>query len=136
VSDANSVLDASALLAFMFDEPGAGMVEEALADGAVISAVNWAEMLTKVAEIGHPPDDVAKRLTALLGDALVIAPLSAEDGPAVAALRPSTRNAGLSLGDRACLALAQRLGLPALTTDRAWTQLATSIGVAVQLART
>jgi PIN domain nuclease of toxin-antitoxin system len=132
VSDAASVLDASALLAFMFDEPGAAIVEQALADGAFISAVNWAEVLT---EIGRPVHDDAQRLMRLLGDALTIHPLTAEDGPAIAALRSITRSIGLSLGDRACLALAHRLGLPALTTDRSWTQLATSIDVGIRLAR-
>jgi PIN domain nuclease of toxin-antitoxin system len=135
VSDATSVLDASALLAFIFDEPGADIVEHALADAAVISAVNWAEALTKIAEIDQPAAMIAEQLTTLLGDALVIEPLTTADGPAIARLRLLTRDAGLSLGERSCLALAQRLGVPAVTTDRAWTQLGAHIGIAVQLAR-
>jgi PIN domain nuclease of toxin-antitoxin system len=119
----------------MLEEPGADLVEEALTDVAVISAVNWAEALTKVAEIGQPPDDVAERLRTLLGDALMIEPLSPEDAPAIARLRPLPRDAGLSLGDRSCLALAQRLAQPAVTTDRAWTELGASVGVAIRLAR-
>ncbi len=61
------VLDASALLAFTFDEPGAAIVEQALARGAVVGAVNWAEVLSKVAEIGRSPVELAAQLDELLG---------------------------------------------------------------------
>lgn len=56
------VLDASALLAFLGDEPGADVVERALEQGAVMSAVNWAEVLSKAAEVGEDPDALATRL--------------------------------------------------------------------------
>jgi ribonuclease VapC len=71
--------------------------------------------------------------TAGVGDALTIVALDADDGPAIARLRQPTRHLGLSLADRACLALAQRLELPVLTTDRAWEQL--DLAVDVRLAR-
>ena len=71
--------------------------------------------------------------TAGLGDVLTIVALTADDGPAIARLRPTTRHLGLSLADRGCLALAQRLELPVVTTDRAWVQL--RIGVEIRLAR-
>ncbi len=129
------MLDASALLCFMFDEPGAEKVEAAFADRAVIGAVNWAEALSKVADLGGDPGEMIAHLDdhALLNDALRVVELTAVDGLAIAQLRPRTRDLGLSLGDRACLALAQRLGLPALTCDRVWAHL--DAGVAVELVR-
>lgn len=100
-----------------------------------MSAVNWAEVLSKVAETGGDPDAIAAQLEreGLLGDAPHIVPLEVSDGPAIARLRPATREHGLGLGDRACLAHAEGLGLPALTMDRAWAKL--DLGVTVELAR-
>ncbi len=70
----NCVLDASALLAFLRDEAGADVVERALEAGAAISAANWAEVLSKTAEVGEDPDVLAGRLQpeGLLGDALQV----------------------------------------------------------------
>jgi PIN domain nuclease of toxin-antitoxin system len=137
VSDgAGFVLDASGLLAHLLAEPGGEVVRDALAEqAAVMSAVNWAEVLSRLASAGADPDEVAQRLAseAELGDVLTVVALTASDGPAIARLRPTTRHLGLSLADRACLALAQRVGLPVLTTDRAWAQL--QIGVEIRLAR-
>ena len=118
----SSVLDASAVLAYLRDEEGAERVTEAIGAGAVMSAANWAEVLSKVADLGEDPGVLEARLISegLIGYALEIVPLEPRDGAAIAHLRPLTRAAGLSLGDRACLALAARLGLPALTADRAW----------------
>lgn len=130
------MLDASALLCFVFDEPGAENVEAAFADRVVIGAVNWAEALSKVADMGGDPGEMTARLEGhgVLDDALRVVELTAADGLAIARLRPQTRDLGLSLGDRACLALAQRLGLPVLTCDRAWAHV-TDAGVAVELVR-
>jgi len=123
------VLDASALLAFLREEPGAEAVARALEAGAAMSAANWAEVLSKAAEVGEDPDTLAERLQrdGLLGDALQVVALNAADGPGIARLRPITRERGLSLADRACLALAQPLALPALTTDRAWAGLGLAV---------
>lgn len=131
----NCVLDASALLAFLRDEPGADVVERALEAGAAISAANWAEVLSKTAEVGEDPDVLAGRLQreGLLGDALQVVSLDEADGPEIARLRLATRERGLSLADRACLALAQRLALPALTADRAWAGL--DLAITVELVR-
>lgn len=122
-------------MCFVFDEPGAENVEAALVDGAVIGAVNWAEVLSKVADLGGDPREMAGRLEGdgLLDDALRVVHLTGADGLAIAQLRLRTRRLGLSLGDRACVALAQRLELPALTCDRAWAHL--DVGVAVELVR-
>jgi ribonuclease VapC len=100
-----SVLDASALLAYLGDEPGADAVEMAIADRATIGAVNLAEVLGSLAVAGHDPEEARFDEDLALEAAL---------------LRPVTRHAGLSLGDRACLALARRLARPALTADAAW----------------
>ncbi len=117
------VLDASALLAYLNDEPGAERVETILPTGAAISAATWAEVLSKTADVGLEPARLVSGLadSGLLGGALRIEPLLREDAERMAELRPLTRKLGLS--DRACLALAIRLGSPAFTTDRSWTRL-------------
>lgn len=117
-----SVLDASALMAVLHAEDGASMVIEAIGEGAAVSVVNWAEVLSKLAEAGKDPEAAAAELRRAEGSrrALSIEPLTAADCVAVARLRPVTRRQGLSLADRACLALAERLGVPALTADRKW----------------
>jgi ribonuclease VapC len=116
------VLDASALLAHLRDEPGADVVAEAIASGAIISAVNLAEVFSRVADRGGDPAKLAAELTqsGLLDGAITIEPFTVADAIDAARLRPLTRDAGLSLGDRACLALARRLDAPALTADSEW----------------
>jgi ribonuclease VapC len=103
-------------------EPGADVVERWLDDRAAISAVNLAEALSKAADGGAPPREVVAELTmrGILEQALEVHPFDRVDVVAVAELRASTRPFGLSIGDRACIALASRLDIPALTTDRAW----------------
>jgi ribonuclease VapC len=113
---ASAVLDASALLVLLNGEPGTEEVAEAL-PGAAISAVNLAEVIGKLMDSGMP-EEVLRGL--LEGLSLRVVPFDHDDGFAAGLLRAPTRRAGLSLGDRACLALATRLDLPALTTDRAW----------------
>lgn len=128
----NSVLDASAFLAYLRDEPGALIVETALANGAAMSAINWAEVLSKVAEVNMPQTLIQEmRNQGILGQQLQIYEFSEEDALEVALLRPLTKNIGLSLGDRACLALAKRLDVNALTADRIWVQVGTDIIVQV-----
>lgn len=116
------MLDASALLAYLRDEPGAEVVSGAIADGAVISTVNLAEVFSRVADRGVDPAKLAAKLreTGLLGGAITVEQLTVDDAVDAGRLRPLTRDAGLSLGDRACLALARRLDACALTADTAW----------------
>ncbi len=113
------VLDASALLALLQQEPGAETVETLLEE-AVISSVNWSEVVQKSLDRGVELDNLREDLEAL---GLSIAPFDVEDAEIAAALRRGTAELGLSLADRACLALASRLSIPALTTDSAWAEL-------------
>ena len=130
-----AVLDASALLALLKGEPGAERVAEALEQGAYLSAVNLAEVLSKLADWGEDPAEAQARMAqvGLLGAAVEVLPFTGEDALEVARLRAMTRAYGLSFGDRACLALARRLGLPALTAERAWAEL--DLGIPVEVLR-
>lgn len=119
MSKPHAVLDASALLAYMRDETGGDRVAEAIQRGCAVGVLNVAEVLSKLAEQGTDPERSLERLRSL-EPALTIVPPTERDAVAIAKLRPKTRSAGLSLGDRACIALAERLGAPAMTADREW----------------
>jgi ribonuclease VapC len=121
----SSVLDASALLAYLSDEQGGELVADAIADGTTISTVNLAEVLSRVSGRGGDPARLVREMSdrGLLDGAISVEPFTAEDALEVARLRPSTRERGLSLGDRACVALASRLDLPAFTADTAWSKI-------------
>lgn len=129
------VLDASAFLCYLQGESGSDRVTEALVQGCAMSSVNWAEALSKLADRGVDPDLAALELAdqGVLGSALLIHPLDEALARGIARFRPLTRAAGLALGDRACLALAQHLGLPALTADRNWLKL--GVGVKIESIR-
>jgi len=125
-----AVLDASAILALLYREPGADAVEEVL-DGAAVSAVNWSEVLQKLAQRGlHPASATAAALQEL---GLRIEPFTPDDARRAAELWDAGRETGLSLGDRACLALAHRLSVEAITADRTWKTV--DAGVTVRLLR-
>lgn len=134
-SDTSAVLDASALLAYFHNEPGSAVVREALEQGAHISAVNWAEALSKVAERGGNPERLVQDLEnrGVLGLALIVHPLDEGLALRIAKLRPLTKHAGLSLGDRACLALGEELRLRVLTAERVWNDL--SLGIEIEQIR-
>lgn len=121
----SAVLDASALLAYLGNEAGAEVVAGAISEGATISTVNLAEALSTLATRGADPAAVVAKLIdrGLLDGAITVEPFTAADATEAARLRPLTRSAGLSLADRACLALARRLSREALTADRAWLDL-------------
>lgn len=125
------MLDASAVIAWLKNEPGAERVAEVLGSGeAVISDVNLAEVLARFRDLGAEPAAVARDLEieGLRSEAFVTG-----DAVVSAELRAATRPLGLSLGDRACLALAARLGAPVLTADRVWAGL--DLGIRVELLR-
>jgi ribonuclease VapC len=123
------VLDASAALALILDEPGADRVATALTS-AVISSVNVAEVVDRLIRGGGQPQDARQLVLAL--DCPIVS-VDAELGFRAGALSQATRSKGLSLGDRVCLALAEREQVPALTADRAWRDL--DLGIQVQLIR-
>ena len=121
------VLDASALIAFLWAEAGA---EAVAVEGAAMSAVNWAEVAQKVASRGQDLSSWRDRFASM---AFEILPFTASRAEAAAALWPVTRRSGLSLGDRACLALAAELGVRAVTADRTWVEV--DVGVEVVVVR-
>lgn len=130
-----AVLDASALLAYLRGERGAERVVAILAEGAVISTVNLAEVLSKRAEAGDDPEALARRMidSGLLLGAVDVAYLELDDAVTIARLRTATGRNGLSLGDRACLAVARRLAGRAVTADTAWADL--DAGVEIETIR-
>lgn len=117
-----SVLDASALLAFLHGEPGADLVADVLASGdAEISAVNWCEVLTKLTSLDAGPDGaVAKMEKSGLTAALRIVPFDELQASLAASLYRATRAFGLSLADRVCLSLGIAHNATVFTADRSW----------------
>jgi ribonuclease VapC len=119
------LLDASAVLALLQDEPGADLVRDALA-GACISIVTLAEIIAKLCEKGASVQDATDAV-----DVLEILVLDIDRAIAVRSgmLRPLTRESGLSLGDRICLATAERRGIPVMTADRGWRSAALDVEI-------
>lgn len=113
---AEAVLDASALIAFLRKERGAEKVARVLTRSC-ISAVNFAETLAKLVHYGKAVEDVTHQIERLR---IPIIPFDAEQARIAASLWKATRPVGMSLGDRACLALALSLTVPALTAEREW----------------
>lgn len=122
------LLDASALLALLQAEVGWEKVADALREGGVISAVNLAEVAAKLSDHGVPEVEGEGLLTSL---GLMVVPFDEGLAYQTGRLRRKTSSAGLSLADRACLALAQRDGLGVLTADHAWTGLVADVEVSV-----
>ncbi len=110
-----NVFDASALLAYLQGEDGSAVVETALEAGGLCGAANWSEVAQKLRS--HDRNWALSR-SLLLSYGLVIEPVTVEDAEAAARSWQSGR--GLSLADRLCLALGDRLDVPVLTADRAW----------------
>lgn len=122
-----AVLDASALIAMLKGEKGATKVAGAIA-GARISSINYAEVVSHFINAGMPEREVDAMLTPL---PMTVVPADQALATLAGRLRRATTDAGLSIGDRFCLALAQRDGLPAWTSDQAWKSVADGIGVRV-----
>jgi ribonuclease VapC len=125
------VLDASALLAMLREEAGGAMVAGAIA-GSRMSAVNFAEVVSHFIHAGMPPDEVDAMLAPL---PLIIVEADAALARMAGILRHATAEAGLSLGDRFCLALAVRDRLPAWTADRQWRRISRKIDAKILVIR-
>ena len=125
-------LDASALLALLLKEPGWERVFGAIFVDSPITTVNFAEVATRYALRGAAPD-VVRNLRRRAP--LVLVPVDEDLAVEAAVMAPLTKPAGLSLGDRLCLALAKREGLPALTADRKWKEVETAVGVEIEMIR-
>jgi PIN domain nuclease of toxin-antitoxin system len=125
------VLDASAILTLLKGERGASKVAGVIADASVC-AINQAEVISHFVHLGAAIDEVR----AILG-ALPYTVIAADDALAWEAggLRSVTASAGLSLGDRFCLALAKGLGVAAYTADKAWQDIAGDVGAKVVVIR-
>lgn len=121
------VLDATAVLALLQEEPGAERVVAALPDAA-ISAVNLNEVVGKLADSGMPEPAIRAALGAL---GLDVHPFDEDQAYQAGLLRPATSRQGLSLADRACLALGCRLDRPVLTADQAWASVKAGVEVRV-----
>jgi ribonuclease VapC len=122
---ATAVLDASALLALLNEEPG-GVAVAALAESTAISSVSWCEAFGKLRAAGVPDEELR---TTMGETGIAVVPFARDDAEVAGDLLPRTRILGLSLADRACLALAGRLGVPAVTADRAWATLDVGVDI-------
>ena len=123
------VLDASALLAYLQDEPGGERVRAVVAR-AVMSTVNWAEVIGRARDQGVDTQGLQEDLASL---GLALEPFSAAQAEIAGRFRERTRRHGLSLGDRACLALGSDRGETVYTADRVWLRL--DLGVEVEAIR-
>jgi ribonuclease VapC len=130
-----AVLDASALLAFLQREPGQERVADALTPGSAISTVNLSEVVAKLRDANAPETIIRHALNGLLARGLEVVPFDEALAFTAGFLRPVTRELGLSLGDRACLALGQSRQQPVLTADRGWADVARAVGIDVRLIR-
>jgi PIN domain nuclease of toxin-antitoxin system len=126
---ASVVFDASTLLISVNREIGWEAVD-ALEDDIIMSSVNFAEVVTKLTVLGAPREAIEGLLPQYQ---LAIPPFTEKLATQAGLLVTRTRHRGLSLGDRACLALAIELGLPVITADRAWADL--DVGVEIRLIR-
>jgi PIN domain nuclease of toxin-antitoxin system len=124
------VLDASAILALLNDEPGAEKITPELLSHATASAVNLAEVQTMLVREGGDPDESWGLAVDPIPD---IEPFTAAQARIAGTLVKKTRSLGLSLGDRACLALAIALEAPVYTTDRLWKKL--TLGIPIHVIR-
>jgi PIN domain nuclease of toxin-antitoxin system len=125
-----AVLDASVVLAVLFEERGAEKMTDEIMDRAVIGMVNLAEVQSKLVKLGHAPEDA-------LSDAHLLEsapePFTADQAKIAGSLITTTEKYGLSLGDRSCLALAISLKVPVYTTEQVWRNL--KLGIPIHVIR-
>lgn len=124
------VLDASALLAILNNEPGADKLTPELLSNATSSTVNLAEVQTKLVNEGGNPDEAWEDTLSPISEA---APFTTEHARVAGSLVAQTRSLGLSLGDRACLALGMMLKAPVYTADKSWKNL--KLGLQIHIIR-
>ena len=124
------VLDASALLALLNQEPGAEKLTPELLNAATISTVNLAEVHTKLVSRGLHPDDAWEATLSPIRESV---PFTTEHAKIAGDLVEKTRSLGLSLGDRACLALGLALKAAVYTADRSWTKV--KVGARIHVIR-
>ena len=125
------VLDASALIAMLKQEPGGDKVAQVIGD-TKITAINYAEVISHFCHAGMPVAEVDAMLNPL---PIVIIPADAKQAQLAGHLRTITSSVGLSLGDRFCLALAKIEKLPAWTSDRNWQTIAEAVQVEITIIR-
>jgi ribonuclease VapC len=123
------ILDSSALLAVLLDEKGADAVVPVMRE-SILSSVNLSETLERGIAQGHTAQRLVVQIERFGVD---VRPFDRDQAVIAADLRPLTRSRGLSLGDRACLALARSLDAPVLTADQVWAEL--DIGIDIRLIR-
>ena len=114
------VLDASVILAIVYGEPGSDKLTPELLGNAVCSTVNLAEVQTKLVALGWPVDDAWKGAKSPIQEAI---PFTDDQAEIAGSMITLTRQLGLSLGDRACLALGLSLDAPVYTAEKLWTKL-------------
>ena len=124
------VLDASAMLALLFQERGAEKLTDEILDCAVASTVNLAEVHSKLVKMGH---DRNKAWEDTLSSIVVAEPFTREQARIAGDLITKTQRCGLSLSDRSCLALAIALQAPVYTTEQIWKDL--KVGVPIHVIR-
>lgn len=124
-----AVLDSSALLAALLDEPGKERVLPLL-DQAVMTSVNWSEVVARLLRWQASAEQIAAARAFMAGRIL---PFALAEAELAGQLAPVTRAFGLSLGDRCCLAAAILRGATVVTTDRAWSRL--EVGIPVEVIR-
>jgi ribonuclease VapC len=124
------VLDASAILAIIFSEPGSEKLTPELLRDAVCSTVNLAEVQAKLVTQGWSPDEAWEDATSPIREAI---PFSGQHAKVAGSMVSVTRPLGLSLGDRACLALGVSLKVPIYTAERLWSKL--KLGARLQVIR-
>ena len=125
-----AVLDASAILAVIFREPGAENLTSEILESAVVSTVNLAEVQTKLMQKGYDPEEAWEDALLLKG---VPEPFTTDQAKIAGTLVKKTQSYGLSLGDRSCLALAIALKAPVYTTEQAWRNL--KLGIPIHVIR-
>jgi ribonuclease VapC len=124
------VLDSSVILAILFQERGASLLNRSILDESAVSTVNLAEVQTKMIRLGHDPEE-AWRDAISIGSQIL--PYTQEQAKLAGTLTSQTQHMGLSLGGRSCLALGILLGVPVYTAERVWSSL--KLGIPIHVIR-